>query len=143
MLLITVSNMPAAFMPGRGERSAPTFDESKPWELFRFFDELERLFIRIGVTNETKKKKDACHYVDFKVERVWRTFPEYADATITYDNFKAAILVHYPDAEGNFVYSALDLETLINTYITAGIHTTDENQAFHLEFITITTWSIE
>ena len=110
-------------MPGHGERSAPTFDESKPRELFRFFDELECLFICIGMTDETEKKKDACRYVDFKVERVWQTFPEYADATKTYDNFKAAIVVHYPDAEGDFVHSALDLEMLINTYIPASIHT--------------------
>jgi hypothetical protein len=130
-------------MPGRGERSAPTFDQSKPRELIRFFDELERLFVRIGVANQTEMKKDACRYVDFAVERVWRTFPEYADNTASFDDFKKAILVHYPDAEGDFVYSGVDLETLIKAQVAAGIHTTDELQAFHLEFITITTWLIE
>ena len=131
------------YMPSRGERSAPTFDQSKPRELFRFFDELERLFLRHNVTSQIEMKKDACRYVDFKVERVWRTFPEYASATATFKDFKDAILVHYPDAEGDFVYSGVDLEALIVAQATAGIRTTDELQAFHLEFITISTWLIE
>jgi hypothetical protein len=130
-------------MPGRGERSAPTFDRSKPRELHRFFDDLERLFERNAITDETEKKKDACRYVDFEVERVWKTFPEYANAAVVYTDFKKAVLVHYPDAEGDFVYSAVDLDTLLASRRRTAIKTTDELQAFHLEFITLTTWLIE
>ena len=54
-----IPTMATLYMPGRGERSAPTFDKSKPHKLIHFFDELEHLFICIGVTNETEKK-DAC-----------------------------------------------------------------------------------
>jgi len=135
--------MAQPYMPARGERNAPKFDQTKPRELCRFFDDLERLFTRVGVANDTEKKKDACRYVDFTVERVWKTFPEYKDITKSYNDFKKAILSHYPDAEGEFVYSELDLEALINRQLAAGIHTTDELQAFHLEFITITTWLVE
>ena len=135
--------MTTKYMPGRGERSAPTFDRSKPRELHRFFDDLERLFERNDITNETEKKKDACRYVDFEVERVWKTFPEYASAATSYTDFKKAVLVHYPDAEGDFVYSAVDLDTLLAARRRTAIKTTDELQAFHLEFITLTTWLIE
>jgi hypothetical protein len=135
--------MATKYMPGRGERSAPTFDQSKPRELCRFFDELERLFERNAITDHTEMKKDACRYVDYTVERVWKTFPEFSNAGKSFDDFKKAILVHYPDAEGEFVYSALDLEALITTTIATGIATTDALQAFHLEFITITTWLVE
>jgi hypothetical protein len=135
--------MATKYMPGRGERSAPTFDQTKPRELYRFFDELERLFDRNSITDETERKKDACRYVDYTVERVWKTFPEFADAQKTFDQFKKAILVHYPDAEGDFVYSVLDLEAIIAKTFAAGISTTDALQAFHLDFMTMSTWLVD
>lgn len=130
-------------MPDRGQRSAPTFDQTKPYELYRFFEDLERLFTRVGVTSDADKKKDACRYVDVKVERVWKSFPEFADATQNFAAFKAAIQKHYPDAEGDYLYSAVDLEKLITDQFAAGIQNVEQLQAFHLEFITISNWLIE
>ena len=130
-------------MPSRGERSAPTFDQTQPREIVRFFDELERLFVRVGVTDQQEMKKDACRYVDFSVERVWKTFPEYGNNAKTFLDFKQAILVHYPDAEGDYVYSVNDLDKHINDTIIKGITTTDALQTFHLEFLTISTWLIQ
>jgi hypothetical protein len=135
--------MATKFMPGRGERSAPTFDQTKPRELYRFFDELERLFERNSITNATEMKKDACRYVDYTVERIWKTFPEFSSGTSSFADFKAAILVHYPDAEGDFVYSVIDLDAIISKTLAAGISTTDALQAFHLEFMTISTWLVD
>ena len=130
-------------MPDRGQRSAPTFDQAKPYELYRFFEDLERLFVRVGVTADIDKKKDACRYVDVKVERVWKSFPEFADQTKNFAAFKAAIQKHYPDAEGDYLYSAIDLEKLISTQFAAGMQTVEQLQTFHLEFITISNWLIE
>jgi hypothetical protein len=92
---------PAVYMPDRGQRSAPTFDQTKPYKLFCFIEDLEQLFTRVGVTSDTEKKKDACCYVDVKVERVWKSFKEYGDATATYNAFKTAIQLHYPDTQAN------------------------------------------
>ena len=133
----------AQYMPARGERSAPTFDKAKPRELSRFFAELERLFVRVGVTAAQDMKDDVLRYVDFDVEQIWKTFPEYADITKSYLQFKAAILVHYPDATGDYVYALRDMDSLIGDYQRSGIHTTDNLQAFHLQFLAITTWLIE
>jgi hypothetical protein len=130
-------------MPARGERAAPTFDRSKPRELCRFFEELEYLFVRTGLATEPEKKKQVLRYVDFEIEQTWKTFPEYADLAKTYDDFKKAILVHYPDATGDYVYSLRDLDSLVGERQRVGIHTTNELQDFHLSFLTITTWLIE
>jgi hypothetical protein len=92
-------------MPARGEHAAPKFDKSKPRELSRFFDELEYLFPRIPTATETEKKKQVLRYVDFDIEQIWKTFPEYPNALATYLQFKDVILIHYPDASGDYVYS--------------------------------------
>ena len=57
--------------------------------------------MRVGVTAAQDMKDDVLRYVDFDVEQIWKTFPEYADITKSYLQFKAAILVHYPDATGS------------------------------------------
>ena len=130
-------------MPSRGERAAPTFDQAKPRELSRFFKDLEKLFARVGVTSENEKKDHVLEYVPFDVEQIWRTFPEYSAQLSTYKDFKDAILVHYPDATGDYVYAPRDMEELIESRLRAGIQTTDDLQAFHLQFLAITTWLIE
>jgi hypothetical protein len=130
-------------MPSRGERSAPSFDPDKPRELSRFFDELERLFANIGTLTDKEKKKEAIRYVDYDVEVVWKILPEYADQTKTYDNFRDAILVHYPDATGDYVYSPNDMERLIGDYQRFGINSDSDLQKFHLKFLAITTWLME
>lgn len=141
---IDLQPMAALFhMPARGERSAPTFDKSKPRELIRFFEELEYLFTRAALTSESEKKKHVLRYVEFDVEQIWKTFPEYADATKHYADFKAAILVHYPDASGDYVYSLRDMDLLIGERQRLGISTTTDLSDYHLNFISITSWLIE
>ena len=131
------------YMPARGERSSPTFDTTKPRELIRFFEELEYLFARAALESETDKKKHVLRYVEFDVEQIWKTFPEFSDVTKSYDAFKAAILVHYPDASGDYVYSLRDMDLLIGERQRLGISTTTELSEYHLKFISITSWLIE
>jgi hypothetical protein len=71
-------------MPARGERAAPTFDKTKPRELTRFFNELEYLFNRAAIESDTDKKVQVVRYVDFEVEEIWKTFPEFKDELKTY-----------------------------------------------------------
>ena len=130
-------------MPARGERAAPSFDKSKPRELVRFFEELEYLFDRAKLEQESEKKKHVLRYVDFEVEQIWKTFPEYTDATKTYNDFKSAILIHYPDASGDYVYSLRDMDLLIGERQRLGISTTIELAEYHLQFLSITSWLIE
>ena len=127
-------------MPARGERAAPTFDKTKPRELLRFFDDLEYLMERAAITSETDKKKQAVRYTDFDTEQVWKTFPEFKNNTTTYLEFKQAILVHYPDASGDFIYSLRDMDLLIGERQRIGISSTQDLSDYHLQFMSITTW---
>lgn len=131
------------YMPARGEHAAPTFDRTKPRELIRFFEELEYLFVRAELTQEADKKKHVLRYVDFEVEQIWKSFAEYTDQTKTYQDFKDAILVHYPDASGDYVYSLRDMDLLIGERQRVGISTTVDLSDYHLKFLSITTWLID
>jgi hypothetical protein len=131
------------YMPARGERGAPTFDRTKPRELVRFFEELEYLFERAILQDETEMKKHVLRYVEFDVEQIWKTFTEFTDVTKTYQDFKAAILVHYPDASGDYVYSLRDMDQLIGECQRVGISNTIELSDYHLKFLSITSWLIE
>jgi hypothetical protein len=131
------------YMPARGERAAPSFDNTKPRELVRFFEELEYLFTRADLKDETEKKKHVLRYVDFDIEQIWKTFPEFSDPTKTYQHFKTAILVHYPDASGDYVYSLRDMDLLIGERQRLGISNTVDLADYHLKFLAITSWLIQ
>jgi hypothetical protein len=51
-------------MPPRGHSSAPKFNPDIPWELQRYFKELEMLFATAQIVNNEEKKKHACQYVN-------------------------------------------------------------------------------
>jgi hypothetical protein len=130
-------------MPLRNERAAPTFNSIKPWELPRFFEDVEQLFNHANVTNESEKKQYIVQYIDYSTEQMWKTFPEFKSAKASYNQFKKAILVHYPDAAGNFIYSLRDMDIPIRERYRKGIMTSVDLSDYHLQFVTITSWLIE
>jgi hypothetical protein len=79
------------------------------------------------------------------MEQMWKTFPEFKSAEASYNQFKKAILilVHYPDAAGNFIYSLRDMDILIGERYWKGIMTSTNLSNYHLQFVTITSWLIE
>ena len=79
-------------------------------------------------------------YTDFDTEQVWKTFPEFKNNTTSYQDFKQAILVHYPDASGDFIYSLRDMDSLIGERQRIGINSTQDLSNYHLQFMSITTW---
>ena len=81
----------AAYMPLPGDRAAPTFDESSPRTLGRYFRDLEDWFSRTGVTDDEVKKSHAVRYVDIQVEDVWTVLPEY-DSTSKYEVSSTALI---------------------------------------------------
>ena len=128
------------YIPGRGERGAPTVDITKPRQLVRFFKELEPLFARSSITSDQDKKDMVLKYVELELEEIWARYPEYKDGTKTYANFKQAILDHYPDATGDFLYSLADLDALIGERYRIGIRTLDDLTDYHNRFEAVTSW---
>jgi hypothetical protein len=100
-------------MPMCNECTAPTFDSSKPRKLSRYFEDLEQLMKCAAISDQQNMKKQVLRYVDFSTKQIWKTFPEFLDDNKTYQDFKDAILVHYPDASGDFIYSIRDMDLLI------------------------------
>jgi hypothetical protein len=94
-----------------------------------------------SISDQQDMKKQVLHYVDFSTEQIWRTFLEFLDNK-TYQYFKDVILVHYPDASGNFVYSIRDIDLLICERQCLDINSTKDLSNYHLQFIAITTWFI-
>ena len=131
------------YMPACRECAAPLFNNTKPRELIQFFEELEYLFTCADLKDETEKKKHVLWYVDFDIEQIWKTFPEFSDVTKTYLHFKAAILVHYPDASGDYVYSLHNMDLLIGECQRLEISNTVNLADYHLKFLAITSWLIQ
>jgi hypothetical protein len=130
-------------MPLWNKRAALTFDSTKPWELPHFFKDVEQLFDCANVTNELEKKQYVVRYVDYSMEQMWKTFPKFKSAKASYNKFKKAILVHYPDAAGDFIYLLCDMDILIGERYRKGIMTSVDLSDYHLQFVTITSWLIE
>ena len=124
-------------MPIRGEYNAPIFDKAKPREHLRFFNALESLFYQAAVTSEVEKKGYVLHFIDFKLAQGWRCFPEYANASASYNDFKDAILVFYG------VYSLRSLGLLISETQQVPISTTSQLCDYHMQFLAITSWLIK
>jgi hypothetical protein len=131
------------YMPFRGEETAPVFDKSRSREFPRFFDDLEHLFTRANITTEAEKKRWLLRYVDFETEQSWKALPEFRSATTSYADFKKAILVFYPDASGDYVYSVYDLNLLVQERLRLGITLARDLSDYHLQFIAISSWLIQ
>jgi Protein of unknown function (DUF4100)/Aspartyl protease len=129
-------------MPMRSDHGAPRFDTSRPRELSRYFEDLELLLSKAAITVEADKKGYVAHYADFDTEQLWKSLPEFADNLKTYVDYKKAILEHYPDAAGDYLYSIRDMDLLIGERQRLGISSVKDLSDFHLPFLSITTWLI-
>lgn len=134
---------PNFYMPMRNERAAPKFDSTNPRELPRFFQDLEHLFTRANVALDFDKKQYTVDYADYATEQVWKTFPEFKAVLKTYEDFRDAILEHYPDAAGDFIYSIRNMDMLIGERQRIGMNTSADLSDYHLQFMAITTWLID
>ncbi|KAJ7053186.1 hypothetical protein C8F01DRAFT_1260836 [Mycena amicta] len=121
-------------MPTRGERVAPVFDSAKPRELTRFFADLERLFTRATVADAEEKKSYATSYLSVRDQDAWESRAEFADATKTYEEFKAAVYKLYPAANPNKKYTVAFLEDLVEQTARKGIRSLTEFSEFNLDF---------
>ena len=66
-----------------------------------------------GVISKAEKKEMVLRYVELELEEVWGQYPNFKDQTKTYNDFKDAILAHYPESSGKFLYSLSDIASLL------------------------------
>jgi hypothetical protein len=125
-------------MPARGDRGAPQFDSTKPRELHRYFNDLEFLFTRSGVTDEAETKKHATGFLSVDDQDIWEALEEFSTATKSYAEFKDAVLKLYPGTDVDRKYTLADLDALVGEYARLGILSKGDYSEFHRQFLVIT-----
>ncbi|KAJ6528190.1 hypothetical protein B0H19DRAFT_1243169 [Mycena capillaripes] len=104
---------PPPTMPARNDRIAPVFDSQKPRDLRRYLRDLEFLFSRSSITEETEKKFHATRFLSIDDQELWELVPEFADTTAAFAQFTAAIFRLYPEADPSRRYSLAYLDALV------------------------------
>jgi hypothetical protein len=127
-------------MPIRGERSAPTFDPTSPNDITRFFRQLETLFARCTVADDTEKKQHATSYVSSEVADSWEALTEFTDPLVTFLAFKNRLFVIYNQVSLRYILS--DLDRIIGERQRLGVRSLQDLSEFHLRFNAISTYLI-
>ena len=129
--------MPLSDMPARRERSAPSFEDSRPEELMRYFSDLEMLLDRYNVTDNHQCKQAALRYTTIQTERLWKTTEAWSDQSKSYVEFRAEIFQFYPDASGDRTYMIQDLDLAIGHYARTGIFSAADLGEYYRQFLLI------
>src|SRR5216684_4270860 len=129
--------MPLADLPGRGECSTPTFDDTRSEELPHFFDNLELLLGQHNVVDEQEHKQAVLHYLSFQTETLWKMAESWADQTKSYQEFQEEIFKLYPGSLGNRTYMMQDLDLLLGHYAWVSILTSADLGEYHRKFLLI------
>ena len=136
------AGMPLANMPGRSERAAPSFDDSQPEELERYFADLELLLDRFGVTDNQDRKQGSLRYLKIRTESLWKTTEAWIDQTKSYDEFKAEVAKLYPGSSSDRTYTMQDLDMVIGQYARIGIQSSVDLGEYYRRFILISRYLI-
>jgi hypothetical protein len=133
---------PLANLPARTERAAPTFNESRPQDLARYFSDLQVLLDRNGIVDDQDCKLAALKYHQVEVENLWKTTRAWQDPNSTYEEFKTEVFKLYPGATGNRTYTIQDLELTIGHYARTGIWNATDLGEYYRRFISISRYLI-
>ena len=131
-----------ANLPGRNERSAPSFDETQPQELDRYFSDLQALLHRYNIVAEDERKQAAVRYLSIQGENLWKTTSAWADPTRTFEEFKAEVFRLYPRATGDWTYTIQNLDLVIGHYAQNGILNAIDLGEYYRRFILISRYLI-
>jgi hypothetical protein len=119
-------------MPMRGERNAPTFDQTEPNDLVRYFKQLETLFTRCAIVADEEKKEFATSYVRSEVAETWEAIPEFSGADFTFEQFKDRLFKLYN--QSTLCYILSDLDRLVGERQRLGMRSLQDLSEFHLRF---------
>lgn len=123
-------------LPLKRSKEAPRYDPSSRDAVAEYFEELERLLAREGVTSEEEKKKAALLYVPIDVAKTWKVLQTFTNKgpTDTYEKFRDEVLGFYVGSDSSHVWSRAQLNKLVNDTREKGIHTLEEYSEFYRKF---------
>jgi hypothetical protein len=128
-------------MPTCIETSAPSFDPKQPRELSCYFNELDLLFTKCGITDNEEKKRYSVRYLNFELHDIWSQIAEFAPGGV-YVDFVKGIYRLYLGAEQEHKYLITDMDKLVGEWLRLGINTITELGKYHWSFLTITNFLI-
>jgi len=131
----------ALLMPLKGDCTAPTFDPASPHTLPRYLSQVDRLLARSKIDDPKECKDYIISFIEPDLQDLWEAFPEYSDATKTFEDFKEALLHSYTDKDNR--YDMRELDQLIGECQRLGIHNLQDLTAYHLRFCAITNYLIK
>jgi hypothetical protein len=127
--------MPFQDLPSWRKESAPIFDGSDPCEIECYFDDLEFLFLKHHISDDLEKKCTAVRYPGLAPEQLWKTMPAFSDHTHAYEDFKAEVIVLYPEATTEHEYTCAWFEQLVSDCACTPICSETELGEFYCAFL--------
>jgi hypothetical protein len=134
--------MPFQDLPARGEESAPIFDGSDPCKIGRYFDNLEFLFLRHHVSDDQEKKRTTVRYTSWALEKLWQSMPTFSEHVCSYEDFKAEVIVLYPEADTEHKYTLTGLAQLVSNHMHTPVHSERELGEFYRVFLLVSCFLI-
>ena len=126
--------MPFPDLPFRREARAPRFDPDDPNSIWRYFEDLDLLFIRHQVSDDSEKKRASVNYPDIETARLWQTTLTFGDPARAYDDFKAEVIRLYPEVSATRKYTILSLQRLVSDRARTEISSVQELGEYYREF---------
>ena len=134
--------MPYCDLPFRREGSAPIFDPADPCSIWRYFEDLDILFIRHHVSDDSEKKKAAVKYPATKVERLWNSTHSFRNPACSYGDFKAEVIQLYPEVSEVRQYTNYDLERFVSNCARTQIYSVQEFGTYYRGFLLISRYLV-
>ncbi|PIL33987.1 hypothetical protein GSI_03695 [Ganoderma sinense ZZ0214-1] len=127
-------------MPVQGDRTCPVFDERDPRSLNRYFSDLEALFRKHSVSDDTtpaaqeERKKLAVRYLSWNIEASWSSLEEFDKPMKDYAAFKTAVFELYPGVSSAPEWTIEDFQDIIDKRVAAGpVKDINEYSQFYVE----------
>jgi len=138
----TNPRMAFADLPTHSEHTAPSFDDSQPEELQRYFVDLEVLLAQNNVIANQERKQVALKYLKIWTKSLWKTTKAWFNQTKTYNKFKAEVGKLYLGASSDQTYMIQDLDTVIGHYACIGILNKLDLGEYYRRFLLISQYLI-
>ena len=135
--------MPYFDLPFRRERSAPVLDASDTSAIWRYFEDLEVLFVRHRVSDDAEKKRAATRYPSIEVERLWQCARAFSDPARTYEDFKEEVIRMYPEISRDRMHTLADLEEAVGQAARKDIRSEEDLGAYYRHFLRISRYLID
>ncbi|RPD53725.1 hypothetical protein L227DRAFT_616733, partial [Lentinus tigrinus ALCF2SS1-6] len=126
-------------MPLPNERGTPVWSEASRDTVSWYFHFLEQILRRNNIGNDAheERKEASTYYVPSEVAHRWESLPEYRDATVSYADYKAAILKFYVGTDTEHHYSRADYDALLRDQGPRGFRTLQEFTSFYAKYYPI------